>query len=329
MDPKHLDIVSIGDTVVDAFIKIKLGNVESHNGETEFCLPFGSKVPYDSVKVIPAVGNCANAAVSAARLGLHTGLVSYLGDDANGKDCLARLEEEHVATDFISSQVGKITNYHYVLWHGDERTILVKHEAFDAHLPDIGEPKWIYLTSLGSHTKELHEEIMNYLDAHPNVKLAFQPGTFQISMGTEVLKRLYAHTEVFCANLEEDLVIEKTENHDIKSLLDGIEKLGPKIILLSDGPHGAYMKAHGTYYQVPLYPDIAAPYERTGAGDAFCSTFVSALALGKTPQEALLWGPINSMSVVQYVGAQEGLLTREKLEDYLKNAPSDYKVNTL
>ena len=74
------------------------------------------------------------------------------------------------------------------------------------------------------------------------------------------------------------------------------------------------------------YPDPKPPYERTGAGDAFSSTLVTALALGKTLPEALQWGGINSMSVVQYVGSQAGLLSREKLEEYLKNAPADYKA---
>ena len=71
------------------------------------------------------------------------------------------------------------------------------------------------------------------------------------------------------------------------------------------------------------------PLDRTGAGDAFSSTFTSALANGKSLEDALLWGPINSMSVVQYVGAQKGLLSREKLEEYLKNAPESYKVSII
>jgi sugar/nucleoside kinase (ribokinase family) len=75
---------------------------------------------------------------------------------------------------------------------------------------------------------------------------------------------------------------------------------------------------------MPTYPDPKPPYERTGAGDAFASTVTAALALGKPLSEALQWGPINSMSVVQQVGAQKGLLTREKLEEYLRNAPKDY-----
>ena len=35
------------------------------------------------------------------------------------------------------------------------------------------------------------------------------------------------------------------------------------------------------------------------------------------------------MSVVQYVGAREGLLSREKLEEYLKVAPENYKVKKI
>ena len=75
-----------------------------------------------------------------------------------------------------------------------------------------------------------------------------------------------------------------------------------------------------------MYPDPKDPVDRTGAGDSFSSTFTAAIALGKSPAEALSWGPVNSMSVVQYIGAQEGLLTREKLEEHLKNAPATYQA---
>ena len=146
-------------------------------------------------------------------------------------------------------------------------------------------------------------------------------------MGTEVLKRLYARTEIFCANKEEFMLILGETSTDVKVLIDKMEAFGPKITLLSDGPHGAYMKVAGKYYQIGLYPDGSPAVERTGAGDAFCSTFVSAIALGKTPQEALVWGPVNSMSVVHSVGAQKGLLTREKLLEYIAKGPAEYTVS--
>lgn len=326
---EHFDIIGIGDTVVDAFIRIQAGKIEEHSGITEYCLPFGTKVPYEDVVVIPGVGNSANGMVGATRLGLHAALITFLGNDAHGLECSNLLKKEGVNMDFTTQEDGKKTNYHYVLWHENERTILIKHEAFKVRLPDIGEPSWLYLSSLGSHTKILHEEIMKYLEEHPSVKLSFQPGTFQIHMGKEVLARLYARAEVLCANKEEYMQIVGTEETDTKKLLDMMQELGPKILVLTDGPHGAYMKHEGKYYQMPLYPDTAPPLERTGAGDAFCSTFVSYLAKGFTPEEAILRAPINSMSVVQKIGAQEGLLSEEKIEEYLKKAPSEYTLSTM
>ena len=76
---------------------------------------------------------------------------------------------------------------------------------------------------------------------------------------------------------------------------------------------------------MPAYPDMAPPFERTGAGDAFTSTFVSAIIKGNDMEGALQWAPINSMTVVQKIGAQEGLLSEHHLEEYLKKAPEWYK----
>ncbi len=100
-----------------------------------------------------------------------------------------------------------------------------------------------------------------------------------------------------------------------------MHKLGPKIVVITDGPRGAYTFDGNEKWHMPMYPDPAPPVDRTGAGDSFSSTFTAALALGKTIPEALSWGPINSMSVVQYIGAQRGLLARETLESFLANAP--------
>jgi sugar/nucleoside kinase (ribokinase family) len=80
---------------------------------------------------------------------------------------------------------------------------------------------------------------------------------------------------------------------------------------------------------MPIFPDIAPPYERTGAGDAFFSTFVAYLCKGYDAAYAIARAPINSMNVVQHIGAQEGLLSEEKIEEYIKNAPRDYELKIL
>jgi ribokinase len=311
--------------VTDAFIKLQqaevLDSMDHHS--KELCVTFGGKIPYEFVKVVPGVGNSANAAVAAARLGLHTALISDVGGDTNGKEMIESLTHNNVITDYVTVHNGMESNYHYVLWYDTERTILVKHHEYPYSLPYLSiAPKFIYLSSLAEHSLKYHEEIIKYLKAHPAVKLAFQPGTFQIKLGTEALKDVYARTDVFFSNKEEAIRILKNEEQDIKILLKKIADLGPKIVVITDGVNGAYMYDRKDTWFIPMYPHEA--YERTGAGDAFASTFVSALILGKSLEEAILWAPINAMGATLKIGAQEGLLTEEKIIEYLRNSPKEY-----
>jgi ribokinase len=190
---------------------------------------------------------------------------------------------------------------------------------------------WVYFSSIGEHALPFHHEIVKWLNDRPNTKLAFQPGTFQIKVGTEELKDIYGRTELFFCNKEEAQIILKNQTHDIKELLTGINNLGPKYVVITDGPNGfeAYDSNINKFYSLPMYPDIAPPVERTGAGDATSSTITAMMALGKSFEEALLYGPINSMNVVQYVGAREGLLSKEKIEEYLAQAPENYKLTEI
>ncbi len=325
---KSYDVIAIGDTVVDVFIKLSAGHIEESAQGSLLCLPYGSKIPYEDAIEIPAVGNSANAAVSASRLGLSTALVTFLGKDEHGAECLTRLQDEKIDTSFITQEEGKSTNYHYVLWHGDDRTILIKHSLFTETLPaSLPQPKWIYLSSLGSHTELFHQEIATYVKNNPEVKLAFQPGTFQLSMGKDF--EIYKQTEVVCMNKEEAQTLLTTTESDIQILLSMLEALGPKTVIITDGPMGAFMKYNNTYFNMPIYPDIAPPLERTGAGDAFFSTFISYLAKGYDAAHAIKRAPINSMNVVQHIGAQEGLLTEATIEEYIQKAPANYKLTIL
>lgn len=326
---QQYDFVALGDTTVDAFIELSESDArittDEKTGRKKLEMDFGGKLPYKDVVVVSAVGNSANAAVAAHRLGLRSALVSNLGHDRNGKDCLDTLRKEGVDTDFVKVHEGKKTNYHYILRLGAERTILIKHEEYPYTLPDFQvPPKFLYFSSIGENGVAFHHEVAKYVAEHPETKLAFQPGTFQIRLGYEELKDLYAVTEIFFCNKEEAQEILGTEEQHIPTLLRMMKELGPKIPVITDGPHGAFALDGDTAWYMPMYPDPKEPVSRTGAGDSFSSTFVSALILGFDVKTALAWGPINSMSVVQYIGAQNGLLTKEKILGYIKNAPADY-----
>lgn len=324
-----LDFLAIGDITTDVFIRLEDAHVNCklNKEDCELCMNFGDKIPYKDMTVVRAVGNSPNAAVCASRLGLKAGLLTNIGDDEGGRECLKSLQEDKVSVEYIQTEKGKTTNRHFVLWYEVDRTILVKHTKFDYKLPKLPKASWVYLSSMADNSLPYHAEIAEYLKQNPETNLAFQPGTFQMKMDTEKLKDIYQRTKIFFCNKEEaERILHKEAGRDILELSKGINALGPEMVVISDGPKGAYLYAKEELWYIPMYPDIAPPLDRTGAGDAFSSTFVAALALGKTPTEALSWGPINSMSVVQEIGAQAGLLNKEKLIEYIKKAPQDYKV---
>lgn len=329
---QQYDFVGLGDIVVDAFIQLSKDDadvsIDLDTGKKTLQMPFGSKLPYEDVTVVNAVGNAPNAAVSAHRLGLKAALVTNVGHDRWGKDCIDALRAEGVHTDYVKQHEGKVTNYHYVLRYGPERTILIKHEHYPYLLPNFETPpRFIYFSSIGENGLPFHHEVAQYVKDNPETKLVFQPGTFQIRVGHEELKDIYEVTEIFFCNKEEAQEILKSKEQDIPTLIREFRKLGPKMPVITDGPNGAYViDENDQAWHMPMYPDPAPPVDRTGAGDSFSSTFTSAIALGLSPAEALSWGPINSMSVVQHIGAQAGLLPREQLEKFLAEAPPEYKA---
>lgn len=324
------DVISIGDIVTDDFIDLieKIEHTYSNEQGKWLSIPFGTKIPYDHHEVIPAVGNAANAAVAFARLGLSSSFATNVGGDQEGRDMIAVLQKEKVDHRFVRLNPGKKSNYHFVLRFGAERTILIKHEEYDYHWPHLRKseiPKWVYFSSISEHAIPYHDQVAEWLESNPEVKLAFQPGTFQMAAGAERLKRIYARSEVLILNREEAVTVGGGNHADMNDLFDHLHRLGPKIVVITDGPGGAYVSDGQKRVQMPLYPDPGPPVDRTGAGDAFASTFVAALIKGNTIEGALQWAPINSMSVVQKVGAQAGLLSEKQVDYYLRHAPPNYR----
>ncbi len=322
---------AIGDVVVDCFIRLSDAEVkyDVNHEHSKLCVRFGDKVPYESFEDVFAVGNSANAAVAGARLGLKTALSAVVGNDERGTGCINNLKKENVVTEFITTDPILPTNYHFVLCYGPERTILVKHALYERKFVFPESVKWIYLSSIGKGTGALYPELVNYLNTHPDTKLAFQPGTYQMELGTEKLAEIYKRSELFICNREEAQRILKNEAEDIQTLLAGIHALGPKHTVITDGPKGLYYFDGTDSWFIPAFPDIAPPMQRTGAGDATASTIASMLAQGSTMEDAIRYALVNAMNVVQHVGAQKGLLSINDIEAHLSHAPENYTLTKI
>jgi ribokinase len=331
MSQEPVDVLSVGDVVSDAFIKLsddKAWTYVDENGTKVLAMEYGTKVPYQDSIIIEGVGNAANAAVSLTRLGLRCGFVTNVGEDKYGRGIIAALHANKVDTRWVTVNPGKLSNYHYVLWYKEERTILIKHEEYDYVWPNLRKkeaPKWIYFSSIAENSLEFHDDMADWLEENPETRLAFQPGTYQMKFGTERLAKLYKHTEILVLNKEEAAMVSgNSDKNNVHASFDKLHALGPKIICITDGPNGAYASGPEGRLFMPIYPDPAPPVERTGAGDAFASTFTAALMKGHDLKTALAWGPINSMNVVQHPGAQEGLMDEEQLQELLNKAPDWY-----
>lgn len=326
-------ILCIGDIITDAFVKLSEDHAEEtvdEKGYKRLSFELGAKIPYDEADIVEAVECSPNAAVSMSRLGISTSLMSWIGDDEPGKGMITYLKGQNVSVDDLVIEAGMKSNYHYVLRFGADRTKLQKFENYSYNWQQPAKkPDWLYLGVLGENTWPLHESILEYLEANPETKLAFQPGMYHLMWGAEKLAKFYQHAEIVILNREEAAQVTSQDRGDVKVLLDSLHQLGVKVAVVTDGPDGAYASNGSQKLFMPNYPDVAKPYDRTGAGDAFASTIVAALALGKTLEEALTWAPINSMNVVQKLGAQAGLQTRQQIAEWLEKAPSDYRVKTI
>lgn len=323
-------ILCIGDVFSDVFIQLKETEARvtsDADGSKWLSVPFGSKPPYERADTVTSVGPSPNAAISCARLGMRVGLMSWLGDDKVSKDSLSYLSSEHIDTAPMVLQKKTSSNVYYVLRYGADRTILVKNEAYTyAWKKPATKPDWIYLSLISADSWRLHQDLLDYLKENKDVRLAFQPGTFHFKWGVEKLKDIYKRSYIVVMNREEAVDVTGKSYDSLHDLADGLHALGPEVVVITDGPNGSYASYEGKMVQIPNYPDPAPPLDRTGAGDAFASTIVAALAQGESIDTALSWAPINSMSVVQKLGAQAGLLERKEVEKYLAEAPKWYKA---
>jgi sugar/nucleoside kinase (ribokinase family) len=329
-----IKILSVGDITTDAFIRLMDEPAHTYSNEdgSWLAIPFGTKLPFESAEIIEAEGNAANAAISFSRLGLSSALVSNVGDDQHGRDMVKALERETVDTRYVHSNAGKRTNYNYILRYKAERTILVHNEHYEYRWPAIHAhdvPVWVYFSSVSKNALPFHDDLADWLHDNHEVKLAFQPGTFQIEEGASRLKKLYKRTEILLLNRQEAALVGDGNEKDVHDLFDKLHALGPKVVVITDGPKGTYASSAEGRFFMPIYPDPGPPVERTGAGDAFSSSFVAAIIKGESLQEALRWAPINSMNVVQHVGAHAGLLTEGQLLRFLKDAPEWYHASPM
>ena len=139
-------------------------------------------------------------------------MITAIGGDHYGQEILEVYRKEGVGTEYVRVNKNKPTNYHFVLTYKAERTILIKHQEYEYVDPKVLEKKptgFISLRSRSTHCRSI-KKLGTYLKGHPDVRMGFNPGTFQLRFGAEKLREIYKHTYVVFVNREEaELVLRK------------------------------------------------------------------------------------------------------------------------
>jgi ribokinase len=321
-----LDILCVGDCKIDIFLKIPTDN--PHFGldkeKHKLFLSYGEKIYIDRY-VLGIGGNATNTGVGIARLGLKVGLCAEIGKDEFSRKILDQLKQEDINTNFLS-QTDKETSISIGLNYEGDRTLFTEHVQREHNFDFTNlNTKFIYLTSLGNMWETTYQKVLEFKKTNSN-KLAFNPGTIQLEKKGKIFMDLLEQTDYLFVNKQEaeeiiygkELGITNGKDDQIKKLLYGLRGLGVKNVIITDGNNGSFVQdENNQFYNLGI--EEVNVVEKTGAGDAYTAGFLAAILNEKTIEEAMLWGTLNATSVIQKIGAEEGLLKKTELEEELKS----------
>lgn len=315
-----LDIVSIGGATRDFFFEIdQLSPAFDASKNKILPIPYGEKLVADSA-FYGFGGGAVNTAISFSRLGLRAAPICKIGQDGSGRLIKRQLKKEGASTRFVKEDVTFHTGLTvFVLGKDAEHTGFLERGANNHLIVDRMRPlkkaRWFYISSLTGQSAKLLPKFFAFAKRH-KIKIAFNPGSTQLNQGYNYLKDFLPEVEILILNREEAESLvrsrKKTTPKNVEELLVEIEKMGPKIVVITLDGAGSSAISDGKIYHQKAYADGVV--DTTGAGDAFGSTFTYGVMKNFDLRHSLKIAAINAGSVVGKMGATDGLLSYNRIK---------------
>jgi sugar/nucleoside kinase (ribokinase family) len=254
-------------------------------------------------------GSVANSIIAFSQLGGSAAFLGCVGDDRYGLFYSSEFEE-------LGIDIGN--------------PIIVNESTGTSVCIITPDAERTMRTSLGvaSHLSARHVEerlirnsewvfIEGYVFANPDtgqtaireaVRLARQHGTkiaitcsdaFVPQVFGDALNQALEHTDLFFCNESEACAIAKASNG-----AEAFNKLKGRLpsLVVTNGPHGAYIRHNGLEAHVPSFP--TEPKDLTGAGDMFAGAFLYGITHGIPPITAARAANYLSHKVIMQIGAR-------------------------
>ena len=302
-------ILSIGAAVQDVFLSHspEFKPVSDKTADELFLkIELGSKNDVNNVNFSTG-GGATNAAVTFARQGLEAQFMGTIAHDPAGGAVLEDLDKEGIDTTHISYSEKYNTGYSVVLLASTgERSFLTYRGAsthYDIKNFDLSETNadWLYVSSMAGNVEVLDKIFTQAKKL--KIKIFFNPGKGELKQISK-LKALLEDVDVLSVNREEAQQI--VDGHNLDELIRRILHYVP-LAIISDGPNGVIASDGKMIVRAGMYEDVKV-IDRTGAGDAFGSGFLSQWAAEKSLKDSIVFASANSTAVVTKIGAKAGIL---------------------
>ncbi len=330
--PTALDVITIGRASVDLYGQQVGGRLE------------------DMASFSKAVGGCpSNIAIGTARLGLKSGLITRVGDEAMGRFIREQMEREGVATGGIRTDPQRLTAL-VILGVRDDKTfplIFYRENCADMALEegDIDEAFVASAASIvvtGTHfsrenTAAAQMKAIRIARAHGRkvvFDVDYRPNLWGL-MGHDAGEARYMRSETVTEHLKPilplcDLVVGTEEelhiaggSEDTLDALRAIRAVSSATIVCKRGPMGCVVFPGA----IPdsLEDGIKGPgfpvevYNVLGAGDAFLSGFLRGWLKGEPLETACAYANASGAFAVSRLLCSPEIPTFAELQHFLKN----------
>jgi len=291
------------------------------------------EVPIDRVTVTPG-GSAANTIYGLAKVGVRTGFVGAIADDAQGKACLSDLQRINVDTTHIRIKKTKKTGI--ALCITDElgrRAIyllpgansVLNSQDIDANY--LSQAEIVHFSSFVDEKQFIIQaKLLKKLSG--SVKISFAPGMLYAGRGMQALSPLLQKTDVLFINKDE------LENLTGENLVAGAKeclKQGCQVVVVTLGKGlsleagrvmTGYICDKDHEYRVESSAALAGQLDSTGAGDAFAAGFLFGLIKQRKLDECGQLGDTMARFVMKEAGARQGLPSLHTLKKTLPSITS-------
>ncbi len=228
------------------------------------------ETPFD--KIEDALGGSATyVALAASYFSSPVELIGVVGSDFP-KNYIEILEKHNINLDGLQIIEGEKTfrwggKYHYDLNVRD--TLFTELNAFQNFNPVIPEnlrkSRYVCLGNIGP---DLQIQVLDQI-SNPQFVVCDTMNLWINIMKQDLLK-LIKRVNVFILNDSEARLL--TEEPNLIKAAKIIREMGPEILIIKKGEHGALLFTDNTIFSAPAYP-MEMIFDPTGAGDSFAGGF--------------------------------------------------------